>query len=60
MVKMLTVLVNTISNSQVFLLKKNVQLQKYSHFFSNNISVYAIFNDQIFNYMLTNNIVSFE
>ena len=42
MVKMLTVLVSTISNSQVFLLKK-------SHFFSKNISIYAIFNDQSFN-----------
>ena len=46
MVKMLTVLVSTISNSQVF--------------FSKNISVYAIFNDQSFNDTLTNDIVSFE
>ena len=45
-VKMLTVLVNTISNSQVFLLKK--------------ISIYAIFNDTRFNNTLTNGIVSFE
>ena len=29
-------------------------------FFSKNISVYAIFNDQSFNNMLTNDIVSFE
>ena len=29
-------------------------------FFSKNISVYAIFNDQRFNDMLTNDIVSFE
>ena len=29
-------------------------------FFSKNISVYAIFNDQGFNDMLTNNILSFE
>ena len=29
-------------------------------FFSKNISVYAIFNDQGFNNMLTNDIVSFE
>ena len=29
-------------------------------FFSKNISLYAIFNDQSFNNMLTNNIVSFE
>ena len=31
-----------------------------SHFFSENISVYAIFNDQSFNNTLTNDIVSFE
>ena len=31
-----------------------------SHFFSKNISVNAIFNDQNFNKMLTNDIVSFE
>ena len=31
-----------------------------SHFLSKNISVYAIFNDQSFNGMLTNDIVSFE
>ena len=54
-VKMLTVLVSMISNSQVFLLKKS-----YSHFFSKNISVYAIFNDQSFNNTLTYDIVSFE
>ena len=34
-------------------------LQSYSHFFSKNISVYAIFNVQSFNDTLTNNI-SFE
>ena len=34
--------------------------KSYSHFFSKNISVHAIFNDQNFNDMLTNNIVSFE
>ena len=56
MVKMLTVLVSTISNSQVFLLK----CKNYSHFFSKNISVYAIFNDQIFNDTLINDIVNFE
>ena len=48
-VKMLTVLVSTISNSQVFLLKKCVaKCKSYSHFFSKNISVYAIFNGQSF------------
>ena len=50
MVKMLTFLVNKISNSRLFLLK-NV---------SKNISVYAIFNDQSFNDTLTNDIVSFK
>ena len=56
-VKLLTVLVSTISNSQVFLMKK---CKSYSHFFSNNISIYAIFSDQSFNDKLTNDIVSFE
>ena len=64
LVKMLTVLVSKISNSQEFLLK-NVscfcKCNSYSHFFfSKNISVYAIFNDQSFNDTLTNDIVSFE
>ena len=54
---MLTVLVSTISNSQVFLLK-NCELLTF--FLSKNISVYAIFNDQNFNNTLTNDIVSFE
>ena len=61
-VKLLTVLVSTIPNSQVFLLKKMwvaFANAKTPHiFFSQNISVYAIFND--FNDMLTNDIVSFE
>ena len=56
MVKMLTVLVSTIYNSQVFLLK----CKSYSHFFSKNISVYAICYDQSFNDALTNDIISFE
>ena len=64
MVIMLTVLVSTISNSQVFLLKKNVssfcKCKSYSPFYSKNISVYAIFNDQSFNDILTNDIVTFE
>ena len=63
MVKMLTDLVSTISNSQIFLLK-NVssfcKCKSYSHFFSKNISNYAIFSDQSFNDTLTNDIVSFE
>ena len=33
---------------------------KATHFFSKNIRIYAIFNDQSFNYTLTNDIVSFE
>ena len=58
MVKMLTVLVSTISNSQVFLLKK---IHRYFHiFFCKNISIYAIFNDQNFNDTLTKDIVTFE
>ena len=32
----------------------------FAHFFSKNINVYAIFNDQSFNDTLTNDIVSFE
>ena len=58
---MLTVLVSRISNSQAFFLKKNVGsfCKSYPHFFSKNISVCAIFNDQSFNDMLTNDI-SFE
>ena len=58
MVKILTVLVSTIPNSQIFLLKKCVELLQF--FFSKNISVYAIFNDTSFNGTLTNDIVSFE
>ena len=34
--------------------------KSYSYFSSKNISMYAIFNDQSFNDMLTNNIVSLE
>ena len=63
MVILLTVLVSTIFNSQVFSLK-NVssfcKCKSYSHFFSKNINVYAIFNDQSFNNTLANDIVSFE
>ena len=61
---MLIVQISTISNSQVFLLKKNVstycKCKSYPHFFSKNISVYAIFNDQSFKNTLTKNNVSFE
>ena len=35
-------------------------MQNYSHFFSKNISIFAIFNDQSFNDTLTNDIISFE
>ena len=34
--------------------------KSYSHLFSKNISIFAIFNDQSFNYTLTNDIVRFE
>ena len=34
--------------------------KSYSHFFSKNISVYTIFNDQSVNVTLTNDIASFE
>ena len=61
MVKKLTVLVSTISNSQVFLLKNVSSFCKsYSHFFSKNIGIYAISNDKNFNDTLANDIVSFE
>ena len=63
MVKMLTDLVSTIRNSQVFLLKNVSSFCKCkSHsifFFSKNFSIYAIFNDQ-FKDTLTNDIDSFE
>ena len=35
-------------------------MQSYLHFFSKNISIYALFNDQSFNDTLTNDVVSFE
>ena len=50
-VKILTVLVSTLSNSQVFFAEKI--------FSAKNISIYAIFSDQSFNDRLTNDIVSF-
>ena len=34
--------------------------KSYSHFFSKNISIYTIINDQSFNSKLTNDNVSFE
>ena len=61
MVKILTLVVSTISNSQVFLLKNVSSLCKsYSHIFSKNVSIHAIFNNQSFNDSLTNDVVSFE
>ena len=64
MVKMLTVLISTISNSQVFLLKKmrvSFAFAKATHiFFSKTICLFSIFNDQCFNDTLTNDFVSFE
>ena len=61
-VKMLIVLVSTISNSQVFLLKNVSSFCKCKSyiFYSKNINLYPIFNDQSFNDMLTNDIISFE
>ena len=46
----------------MFCWKKNVSsfCKSYSYFFTKNISIYAIFNDQNFNDTLTNGIVSFE
>ena len=44
-VKMLIVLVSTISNSVIF--AEKMQMQKLLTFFSKNISVYTIFNDQV-------------
>ena len=37
-----------------------MHMQKLLTFFSKNISIYAIFNDQSFNDTLTNDIFSFE
>ena len=34
--------------------------KSYSHFFSKNISIYGIFNNQSFNKMLINDIPNFE
>ena len=62
-VKMLTIQVSTISNSQIFLLENLSSFCKcksYSHFFCKNNSVYAILNDHSFNDTLTNDIISFE
>ena len=63
MVKILTVLVSTILDHRYFCCK-NVssfcKCKSYSHFFSKNISIYAIFNDQSFNDTLSNDIFSFE
>ena len=71
-VKMLIVLVSTIANSQLlfffifcfFFAENNVsricKSKSYSHLFSENISIYAVFNNQSFNDALTNDIVSFE
>ena len=64
MVKISTVLISTISNSLVFLLK-NVssfcKCKSYSHFSAKIIAYnYAISNDKSFKDTLTNDIVSFE
>ena len=57
MVKVLTVLVSTIANSQVFLLKKSVNSFCYSHI---SARYQYICHGQSFNDMLTNDIVSLE
>ena len=36
------------------------KIAKATHLFSKSISIYAIFNDQTLNDMLTNDIVNFE
>ena len=59
-VKMLTVPVSTISNSQVFLLKNANAKATHIFFFSKNISISAIFNEQSLNNTFTNDMVSFE
>ena len=67
-VKTLTVLVSTISNSQLFLLKKMwvaFANAKATHIFSAKILAFMLYywhilNDQSFNDMLINDIVSFE
>ena len=60
-VKMLTVLVSIMSNAQVFFAEKNVssfcKCKSYSHFFSKNISIHVIFNDQSFNDTLNNDVL---
>ena len=56
-------MISTISNSQVFLLKKCeqlLQMQKLLTFFSAKLLAYNLFNDQCFNDKLTNVIISFE
>ena len=57
-VKMLTVLVSTIHR---YFCWKNVcsfcKCKSYSHFSSKSINIYAIFNDQSFNDMLTKSLV---
>ena len=67
--KMLTVLVSTICNSQVFLLKKIGVAFANAHFFSKNINITHIFSAKILAYLpylmvkvlpITNDIVNFK
>ena len=55
MVNMLTVLVSAIFDFTGIFAEKNVssfcKYKSYSHFFSKNISVYAVFNDQFSRYV---------
>ena len=56
---MLTVIVSTISNSQVFLLENFCLVVAATYIFlAKNTKIYVIFNDQSFNDMLTNNIIT--
>ena len=50
----------SLTNSLVGKMFTVLESKSYSHLFSENISIYAVFNDQSFNDTLTNVIVSFE
>ena len=62
MTKLLTVVAQVFSNTLIFLLQKCEQLfqrKSYSHFFSKNINVFAMFQDRNFTFMLDNNFFKF-
>ena len=58
MTNLLTVVAKVFSNTLIFLLQ-NIQCKSYSHFFSKNINVFAIFQDGNFNVTLANNFLKF-